>query len=292
MTRKLLVCDLDNTLYDWVSYFVPSFYAMVDRAVEITGCDRNKLLDEFRVVHQKYHDSEQPFALLETQTVTRMFADAQLEDVAQKLDPAFHAFNSERKQNLRLHPGVRETLTVLSRYGIKLVAHTESKLYGAADRLDRLGLFEFFQRIYCRERSVSTRPRESEPANWLDRFPMEKITELSLHQTKPNPMVLLEICSIEGVVPEEAAYIGDSIARDVLMAKRAGVFAVWAAYGAEHSPTMYDALVRISHWTPEEVERERQLREEAKLINPDLIAHREFAEVLGVFGLPANSMSA
>jgi phosphoglycolate phosphatase-like HAD superfamily hydrolase len=290
MTRKLLVCDLDNTLYDWVSYFVPSFYAMVDRAVEITGCDRNKLLDDFRVVHQKYHDSEQPFALLETQTVTRMFADAQREDVVQKLDPAFHAFNSERKQNLRLHSGVRETLTVLSRYGVKLVAHTESKLYGAADRLDRLGLFEFFSRVYCRERSVSLRPQEHAPANWLDRFPMEKITELSLHQTKPNPTVLLEICAAENVAPHDAVYIGDSIARDVLMAKRAGVFAVWAAYGAEHSPDMYEKLVRISHWTPEEVGRERQLREEAKAINPDLIAHRVFAEVLPVFGFGINSI--
>lgn len=285
MSRKLLVCDLDNTLYDWVSYFVPSFYAMVDRVVALTGCDRNKLLDDFRAVHQKYHDSEQPFALLETETIIRIFADMKWEERIQKLDPAFHAFNSERKQNLWLHPGVKDTLTLLSRHGIKLVAHTESKLYGAADRLDRLGLFEFFTRIYCRERPVSVRPKEQEPANWLDRFPMEKITELSLHHTKPNPTVLLEICSAEGVPPQDAAYIGDSIARDVLMAKRAGVFAVWAAYGAEHSPAMYEALVRISHWTPEEVERERQLREEAKSVSPDYIAHREFSEVLDVFGL-------
>lgn len=100
-----------------------------------------------------------------------------------------------------------------------------------------------------------------------------------------NPAVLLEICAAEGIAHQEAVYIGDSIARDVLMAKRAGVFAVWAAYGAEHSPTMYDALVRISHWTPEEVEQERRLRDEAKVISPDFIAHREFAEVLSVFGV-------
>src|SRR4051812_24324474 len=103
MNRRLLVCDLDNTLYDWVSYFVPSFYAMVDRVVEITGCDRKKLLDDFRTVHQKHHDSEQPFALLETETIARMFAGVKWDDVVSKLDPAFHAFNSGRKQNLRLH---------------------------------------------------------------------------------------------------------------------------------------------------------------------------------------------
>jgi phosphoglycolate phosphatase len=264
---------------------------MVDRVVAITGCDRNKLLDDFRLVHQRHHDSEQPFALLETETIKNRYANGKWEEVIRELDPAFHAFNSERKQHLRLHPGVKETLAILSRHGIKLIAHTESKLYGAADRLDRLGLFEFFSRIYCRERPASLRPKEHEPADWLSRFPMEKITELALYQTKPDPAVLLEICAAEGVSHEDAVYIGDSIARDVLMAKRAGVLAVWAAYGAEHSPTMYEALVRISHWTPDEVERERQLRDEAKAISPDFIAHREFAEVLGVFGLTHKSDS-
>lgn len=67
--KRLLVCDLDNTLYDWVSYFVPSFYAMINSAVKITGCDREILLDDMRAVHRNYGDSEQPFALLETETI-------------------------------------------------------------------------------------------------------------------------------------------------------------------------------------------------------------------------------
>lgn len=290
MRKKLLVCDLDNTLYDWIAYFVPSFYAMVDRVIAITGCDREILLDNFRDVHQEHGDSEHPFALLETDTIKRMYANANWEDIVRQLDPAFHAFNSERKRNLRLHRGVKETLGTLGRSGVKLVAHTESKLYGAAYRLDKLGLFDYFSHIYCRERTVPRHPKGDEPSNWLSRFPMEKITELSLHQTKPNPAVLLEICAAEGISHEEAAYVGDSIARDVLMAKRAGVFSIWAAYGAEHSPTMYEALVRISHWTPKEIERERQLKDEARAISPDFIAHREFTEALSVFGLTIKNL--
>jgi FMN phosphatase YigB (HAD superfamily) len=73
MRFKLLICDMDNTLYDWVSYFVPSFYAMVDATVNLLGCDRDRLLDDFREVHQRHHDSEQPFALLETRTVSDFF---------------------------------------------------------------------------------------------------------------------------------------------------------------------------------------------------------------------------
>jgi FMN phosphatase YigB (HAD superfamily) len=282
--KRLLVCDLDNTLYDWVSYFVPSFYAMVDVVVRITECDREHLLDDFRRVHQKYGDSEQPFALLETDTIKASYRGVPVNSVLASLDPAFHAFNAARKKNLRLHPDVRETLDSLTRAQIEVVAHTESKLFSVIDRLNRLDLFRFFSRVYCRERSMSSHPTLSE-AEWLERFPMGKIVELSHHQAKPNPSILLEICSNEGFTAEQSAYVGDSVARDILMAKRAGVFSIWAAYGARHDPVMYDHLVRISHWTSEEIAKERRLKEEAKHIKPDYIASRSFAEILSALDI-------
>jgi len=278
--KKLLVCDLDNTLYDWVGYFVPSFNAMVDAAVEIIGCDREKLLDDLRTVHQKHHDSEHPFALLETKTVVEHFAGKSLGAKAKALDGAFHAFNSMRKKTLHLNPGVEESLDALERAGTTLVAHTESKLYGAYDRLERLKILSKFTRIYCRERPVSVHPNPETSNAWLERIPMNKVTELAHHQTKPDPDVLLEICDKEGVSINETAYVGDSVARDVLMAKRAGVFSIWAEYGTQHNPSLYADLVRVSHWTTAEVARERKLSAEAKTVSPDFVAASSFGEVL------------
>jgi phosphoglycolate phosphatase-like HAD superfamily hydrolase len=282
--KRLLVCDLDNTLYDWVNYFVPSFYAMVDKVVQITGCDREKLLDEFRAVHQKHGDSEQPFALLETDTIKTLYQSMSAEDMLAVLDPAFHAFNSERKKNLKLHSGVRETLDALIASGVNLIAHTESKLYGVVDRLNRLDLFHYFSKVYCRERSQSPHPIPRLATKWLERVPKEKVVELSHHQSKPDPTVLLEICARENVSPDQAAYVGDSIARDILMARRAGIFSIWAAYGAQHDPETYNKLVRISHWTPDEVARERKLKDEARKIKPDCIAQMSFDEVRSCLG--------
>ena len=284
-SKQLLVCDLDNTLYDWVAYFVPSFYAMADAAVKIIGCDREKLLDDFREVHQKYGDSEHPFALLETQAVKERYLGWPVHSILKELDPAFHAFNSARKENLKLHSYVRETLNLIAAADIKIVAHTESKLYGVVDRLNRLDLFRYFSRVYCRERSESVHPNPDSAAEWLLRIPVEKIVELSHHQTKPDPTVLLEICSREGADREAVAYIGDSIARDILMAKRAKVPSIWAEYGAQHDPELYKKLVRISHWTPEEVAREISLKEEAKNIKPDFVAQTSFIEVLAALDL-------
>ena len=278
--KRMLVCDLDNTLYDWVGYFVPSFNAMVDAAFPILDCGREQLLDDLRKIHQKHHDSEQPFALLETQVARKRLKGMSLTEMANVLDPAFHAFNSMRKKTLKLSPGVLPALRALEQTGVILVAHTESKLYGAFDRLQRLEILHYFRKVYCRERPLSVHPDQEASIAWFERIPMRMVRELAHHQMKPDPDVLLEICSPEGISPGEAAYVGDSIARDMLMAKRAGVFAIWAAYGAQHDPKTYADLVRVTHWTPDEIAREQRLKAEATSIRPDYTASSSFLDVL------------
>lgn len=286
MTRfRLLICDLDNTLYDWVEYFVASFYAMVDAAVALTGCDRERLLDDFRKVHQKYHDSEHPFSLLETETMRLLFPSCSTKELAKTLDQALHAFNSKRKKTLQLHPYVHEVLEALSSNGVQIVAHSESKFHAVIDRLRRLELTRHFARIYCQERTKIEHPyADSMEAREAD-VPATKIIELSHHQRKPDITVITEICSDLRVPLEETAYIGDSIAKDILMAKRAGIFAIWAAYGANHKSDTYEKLVRISHWTAEDVQQEKNLSQAAALVKPDFIARKSFAEILDPFEL-------
>ncbi|WJY23123.1 HAD family hydrolase [Fontisubflavum oceani] len=277
---KLVICDLDNTLYDWVGYFVPSFYAMVEKAVAILECDREELLDDLRCVHQLHHDSEHPFALLETNIVKMRFPNATRRELARVFDDAFHAFNIERKRSLRLYDGVQEGLDSLRKRQATVVAHTEGKLYSVLDRLRRLDLLDYFSRVYCRERTLSSHVKAEVGNRWLDSFPMQKVVELSQHQRKPNPEVLAEICANEQARPEQCLYIGDSIARDVMMAKNTGVCAAWAKYGTQHSEEDYAALVRVSHWTSEDVEREIKLKEQAAGVAPDIILENSFSEVL------------
>jgi phosphoglycolate phosphatase len=167
---------------------------MVDRVVEITGCDREKLLDDFHFVHQRQGDAEEPFALLETNTIKTFYRHASTQSILDALDPAFHAFNSARKNNLKLHPHVRETLDAIKASGIKIVAHTESKLYGVVDRFNRLDLFRYFSSVYCRERSQSPHPIPEIGAEWLRHIPSNTFVELSHHQAKPDPSVLLDGC--------------------------------------------------------------------------------------------------
>jgi FMN phosphatase YigB (HAD superfamily) len=66
---SLLIFDLDNTIYDWYSAFLPAFYEMVSIAANALKIDRETLLDELREVHVKHHDVEHPFGLVETAVV-------------------------------------------------------------------------------------------------------------------------------------------------------------------------------------------------------------------------------
>lgn len=280
---RLLVCDLDNTLYDWVGYFTRAFYAMVDETIELTGCDRDRLLDDLRAVHQEHHDSEHPFALLETRIINEIYSDLSLNEKAKRLDSAFYAFNKKRKETLRLYPGVAECLKFLIDSGVVLVAHTESKMYAAMDRLLRLDLMKYFRTVYCRERPNSRHPDISRANELLLKFPLDRMVELPVHERKPNPAVLLDICKAENFMTEQTAYVGDSMARDMLMAKEAGVFSIWAKYGTMNRSADYAKLVRVTHWTAEDVIREKRLSEKAHHLVPDRILTRGFLEMKPIF---------
>jgi phosphoglycolate phosphatase len=253
---------------------------MVDAAVEILDCDREQLLDDFKKVHQYHQDVEHPFGLLETNTVRVRYPNMSRRQLAEVLDGAFHAFNSERKKTLRLYDGVQNGLDELRSQNIAIVAHTEGKLFSVLDRLRRLDLLKHFSKIYCRERSESSHVKAEVGSRWLDNYPMDRITELSHHQRKPNPEVLAEICAEEKVSLADSLYVGDSIARDVVMAKTLGVRAAWAKYGTHHDEGAYAALIRISHWTDADVERELELKRKSEGIAPDIVLEKSFSDLI------------
>ncbi len=64
------------------------------------------------------------------------------------------------------------------------------------------------------------------------------------------------------------------------MAKTAGVFAIWAKYGAFPKQENYKKLVRISHWTEEDIARERELKERAQEIEADYILGSTFSDIV------------
>jgi phosphoglycolate phosphatase-like HAD superfamily hydrolase len=275
----LLITDLDNTLYDWVTFFAESFQAMLRELALLLGRPESELIQEFKSLHQHYGTSEQPFVVLELPAVREHFGSVSQIELLKLLNVPLHAFNRARKQLLKLYDGVDETMRRLSAEEVTIVGHTEAIAANAFYRLRRLGIQRYFTRLYALEGNFKGHPdpvraKELQPPPGFVRF-------VSKGERKPNPLLLRDICAQEGKSVHECWYVGDSIVRDISMAREAGVNAVWARYGTRYDRKHWDLLVKITHWTKEDVVREEQLHSIYDQVQPDHTID-SFDELMGL----------
>ena len=59
---KLVITDLDDTLYSWIGFFIPAFYDMVQELSLLINVPQEKLLEEYKAIHQEVGSVEYPFA--------------------------------------------------------------------------------------------------------------------------------------------------------------------------------------------------------------------------------------
>ncbi len=259
---KLFITDLDDTLYSWIGFFIPSFYGMAEELSRILGMNIEDLLDEYKLVHQEKGNVEYPYSTLCLPSVLAAYPGVSAEELRQILNPAFHQFNSIRKKTLKLYPHVVEALNTISNMGIKIVGYTESAEENGFYRLKKLGIDQFFHRVYVSD-SQYVRP---------EYIPSSDRTSI-VSGKKPNPNLLKQICEQENVTVNEALYAGDSLTKDIYMAKTAGVTSVLCRYPGDEQKTaeLYQKLVAISHWTEADFEREKEIKAlcQAKNILPD-----------------------
>ena len=265
----LIITDLDNTLYDWVTYFATSFEALLHALESTLNMREEDLIEEFRVLHREYGTSEQPFIMLELPSVKDRFPGLDRSELLTQLEGPVRAFSEARRATLKLYDHVAETLETLDKAGYVFVAHTESSTVNAFYRLQRLGIDHFFRKVYVQSIRWDGHPLPEREAAL--RPPSGLIRELPKSERKPNPRLLVDICQQEGFEVDRTCYVGDSLVRDMAMAKEAGVLAIWARYGTRYDPALWDLLVRITHWTSEDVEQESRLREESGKVEPDYV---------------------
>lgn len=278
----MLITDLDNTLYNWVNFFSRAFEAMVDELTCQLGIEKEIILDEFQHIHQNYGNTEQPFAILELPSVKTRFKNLSRLQLMEQLNKPLYAFNSKRKHNLRLYDTVEETLSELFKIGVIIVGHTEAIPENAYYRLKMLGIDRYFKKLYSLEGDYLGHPDSARteelraPAGFIELVPKE--------ERKPNPALLRDICKRHGKKPGETFYVGDSLTKDINMANNAGVNSIWAQYGTEYEKESWKILSRVSHWTPEDIAREDEMRKGCENIAPNYTIE-QFNEILDIMKL-------
>ena len=111
------------------------------------------------------------------------------------------------------------------------------------------------------------------------------LSVLPKEERKPNPQLLSDICAREGFDVRESVYVGGELTKDISMAKNAGVIAVWAKYGTVYDTSLWALLVSITHWTDEDVRRERELKRNFADVTPDFVIN-DFSELVKLFVEP------
>lgn len=272
MRKKILITDLDDTLYSWIGFFIPAFYDMVNELSSILKTPEEQLIKEYKALHQECGNVEQPYTTLELPSVLKSFPNKNKKYISEQLNEAFHKFNSTRKKKLKLYEGVYDTLELLNKNGITIIGYTESAEENGFYRLKKLGVSNFFRRVYVADSKYSKTDNSKE----------SEYTRKVLLK-KPSPQVLLDICKYENFLPEEAIYVGDSLTKDIYMALGAKIMAVWINY-QENNKELYKKLIGISHWTDNDFQNEKSLKDEwvNQRLHPDIEIHN-FRELPALF---------
>lgn len=284
---RVLITDLDNTLWDWFDAWFHSFDSMLTRLSGLSGVPREVLETQIRTVHRRRHTTEYSHLLNE---VPALVAAAQGEEPMVVFDDALHVLNSQRLRYTKLYPGVLETLNRLRSAGVRLIAYTESVAYWTEWRMKHTGLDGLIDVLY-------SAPDHDLPTgvsvDHLRRLPEEayglkatKHLHVPSNAIKPNAVILQSILDDAGCAPEQAAYIGDSLMKDIAMAQAVGVLDVHAKYGEVQSSEAYKLLRRVSHWSDADIEREKRIAERYgdEQIVPSVICDEGFEQILPLFG--------
>lgn len=251
---RLVVVDMDNTLYSWVDYIVPAVEAMVAEVCRATGFPKIKVIQSLKKVYERYESNEYPFALQESSLFTEDFPDFESFDKL-IIEPARAAFSAARKKYLKPFPGVTETLVALKARGLKIAALTDAPRNPAEQRARLMGFDKLVDGIYTLPGfTFPEAPKGGKliAADILKRDERGEykaacpVTELPRDYEKPNPEGLLRICREMGVDPKNTLVVGDSLKKDVAVARKVGAVDCWAEYGTYYSVEYRERLNTIS----------------------------------------------
>lgn len=272
--KKVLITDVDNTLFDWVDVWYKSFNAMLTEIVNISGLKREDLIEEIKKIHQEHGTSEYAFLIESIPSLKKLHPNTPLLEV---YGEAIHAFRSARKKSLVLYDGVLSTLEHLKENNIRVIAFTESMSFYTRYRFIKLGLDGLIDTLYSPADHELPKDRCS---NNLTSYEMSKTKQVFLARNlkKPAPETLMNILESENLSIDECVYIGDSLMKDVAMAQAAGVLDIYAHYGKANTREEYELLKAVTHWSDEDVKREANLSKQTA--NPTIELNHSFAELL------------
>jgi phosphoglycolate phosphatase-like HAD superfamily hydrolase len=251
--QLLVVTDVDNTLYDWVSLWYGAYNALLRTLSAKTQRTTEYWVAQTHAVHVRRSATECPSVLCDLAAAATWPPGL---DAAHVMPAAAAAYRDYWDHHLTTYPGVREALADLAQQGHVVVAYTEGDVSIAATRLARLGLAGVIRRVFGRPPLPAAVPSSWCTVNVLRNCPIS-VDFIPREDSKPNPTGLRTIIAMCDASPQTTVYIGDNLWKDVVMAHTLGAGAIWARYGTVRDPAHVALLERVAHWSAQSVVTER-----------------------------------
>ncbi len=261
---KLIVTDIDNTVFDWVDYYTHALWALLDKVSSIIKVPAATLAEEARDVFSRHGSIEFPFLTQELPSVMQHYGsdiDRMLNEV---VEPGRLAFMAEAAPHLRPYAGVHETLQKLRQEfpDVPTVALTDAPRYVAMWKLNKLGLLHDFAAVYgladpriptCEKtRRVKVSPtillKHLQQSNFEFRGRIRILPdEYEKPGTRGLKTVLMDYDSDEDPAHRQSVlWIGDNLRKDVGLGQRLGVCTAWAEYGTHLDKALLPRLHAFS----------------------------------------------
>ncbi len=261
MSQKLIVLDIDNTVFNWVEYYVACMCSMMDTVQLITGIDRQVLFEESRPVFEREGSIEYPFLIQELPSVLRHYGHDVPRLLAEAVEEGRKAFNTTAKVTLKPYEDVIETLKRVKEIypEIPLIALTDAPRYVAMWKLNKLGLLHYFSAVYglpdpsipIDEKTQEVKVDKEILVKHLQKsaFGFEgRIRILPDDYEKPGTKGLKTVLMDFEMETHlgDVLWVGDNLRKDVGLGKRLGVHTGWARYGTVIRPEAKDILLQFS----------------------------------------------
>jgi phosphoglycolate phosphatase-like HAD superfamily hydrolase len=243
---QLLITDIDNTLFDWISYYAHCYGGLIKHLSEKFVIPYDLLVAESAMVFESHGSIEYPFVVQELPSIAEKFKHSMDELLSQAVQPARQVFLEIAKSEMVPYPGVTETLRRFKEHGVKLVALTDAPRYVAMWKLNKLNLLHFYDAVYglpdpkipinsSGEAMVHPSILVKHLRGWDFGYSGHMRT-LPEHYEKPDPKglktVLMDFGLDEPTIDRKSIYwVGDNPRKDVYMGHQLGLTTIWAQYG-------------------------------------------------------------
>lgn len=294
---KLIVTDIDNTIFDWVSYYSYSMVALFEKVETIINVPKAKLAEEARDIFTRHCSIEYPFVIQDMASVIAFYGSDIDKMLTEAVEPGRKAFLKRSENLLVPYPDVEETLkTIKKKYpDLPMVALTDAPRYIAMWKLNKLKVLPYFSAVYgLPDPRIPTDPDlgrvKVSPQILLKHLQQYdfgfkgKIRILPEEYEKPGTRGLKTVL-MDNDLDEPAEkrsqvlWIGDNLRKDIGLGQRVGVKSAWASYGTHLDPEVMKILHTFS--PIDNIHKNVSLPSNASTTpTPDIVL-KQFSDILG-----------